>query len=314
MAQATVPARRRSFKHRFWSSSTAEEARAGMLAVSPWVIGFLVLTLGPILASLYISLTRYDIVRPPRFVGLDNYRRIFTDDPLFIKGLLNSLIYMLMYVPAHVATALGAAMLLHRAARAEGLFRTLFYLPAVMPGVAAAILWLWILNPNDGFINRTLRALHLPAPAWTVDPFWIKPSIVIMACWSIGSAMLIFLAGLKNIPVSLYEAAAIDGANGWQRFRHVTLPLLSPITFFVTTLAVIGAIQVFTEAYVMFDRDGGPENAALFYSLYLFKRAFQFLQMGYASALAWILFAIIAVLTAIQFVVSRRWVYYDTER
>jgi multiple sugar transport system permease protein len=310
MTAQSLPSPRRSR----WSSAAGEEARAGMLAISPWVFGFLVFTLGPILASLYFSFTRYNVVQDPRFVGLDNYRRIFTDDPLFWKSLGNTLVYTALNVPLHVFTALGAAMLLNRAARFQGIFRTLFYLPAMTPAVATAILWLWILNPNDGLVNRTLRFLGLPAPAWTVDPFWMKPAVVIMSCWTLGGAMLIFLAGLKNIPVTLYEAAQLDGATGWQQFRYVTFPMLSSVTFFVATINLISSLQVFTQGYIMFDKDGGNQNAALFYIMYLFKRAFEYFQMGYASALAWMLFLVIGLLTAAQFYLSKRWVYYESER
>ena len=311
MAAPSWPQRRAV---RRWNSASAEETRAGWLSISPWIIGFAVFTLGPILASLYFSFNSYNVIQPARFVGLDNYRRIFTDDPLFLKSLLNTLVYTVIYVPLHVFTALGAALLLSRAARLQGAFRTLFYLPSMTPAVATSLLWLWILNPNDGIINRFLRLVHIPAPAWTVDPFWMKPAVVIMSTWVVGGSMLIFLAGLKDIPVSLYEAAQIDGANPWQQFRYITFPLLSSVTFFIATISTISALQTFTQGYIMFDKDGGNQNAALFYVMYLFKRAFEYFQMGYASALAWLLFLVIAGLTAIQFLVAKRWVYYDTER
>jgi multiple sugar transport system permease protein len=298
--------------HARWATAHSEETRAGWLAISPWIIGFSIFTLGPILASLYFSLTSYNVVQPARFVGLDNYRRIFADDPLFIKSLFNTLVYTALHVPLHVFTALGAALLLNRAARAQGIFRTLFYLPSMTPAVATALLWLWILNPNDGLVNRFLRLLHLPAPAWTVDPFWMKPAVVIMSVWSLGGAMLIYLAGLKNIPTTLYEAAQLDGASGWQQFRYITFPILSPVTFFIATISLISSLQTMTEGYVMFDKDGGNQNAALFYIMYLFKRAFEYFQMGYASALAWLLFLVIGVLTAAQFYLSKRWVHYES--
>ena len=310
MAGISLPVRRAARKR----VRVSEEVVSGYIAISPWVIGFLIFTLGPLVTSVYFSFTAYDVIRPPRWVGLDNYRDLLTDDPLFFKSLRNSLIYTALYVPLHVATALGVAMLLHRASRAHGIFRTLFYLPSITPAVASAYLWIWILNPNDGLVNNTLRALHLPAPAWTVDPFWTKPTIVVQSLWALGGAMIIFLAGLKNIPASLYEAAELDGADGWQRFRHITLPMLSSVTFFVATISLISSLQVFTQGYVMFDRDGGPGNSALFAIMYLFKRAFQYFQMGYASAIAWLLFLVIAALTVIQFRLSRRWVYYETER
>lgn len=312
-AQPDQPARPRA---RWWRRR--EESLAGVLAISPWLIGFLIFTAGPILASLYFSFNNYDLARfPPRpaqWVGLANYRQILTNDDLFRTGLVNSLVYTALYVPLHVVTALAIALLLNKAARLQGVFRTIFYLPSITPAVATALLWVWILNPNDGLVNRFLRFVHLPAPGWTVDPFWTKPAIVIQSLWGLGAAMIIFLAGLKGIPTSLYEAAALDGATGWQRFRHVTLPMLSPVTFFVATISLISSLQVFTQGYVMFDKDGGPANSALFYIMYLFKRAFGQFQMGYASALAWLLFLVIALLTAIQFYASKRWVHYEAEQ
>jgi len=311
MAAPPLPRRRAALR---WNSASAEETRAGWLAISPWIIGFAIFTLGPLLASLYFSFNSYNVIQPARFVGLDNYRRIFADDPLFLKSLVNTLVYTALYVPLHVFTAMGAAMLISRAARLKGIFRTLFYLPAMTPAIATSLLWLWILNPNDGIVNRFLRFVHLPAPAWTVDPFWMKPAVVIMSTWVVGGSMLIFLAGLKDIPVTLYEAAQIDGASPWQQFRYITFPLLSSVTFFIATISTISALQTFTQGYIMFDKDGGNQNAALFYVMYLFKRAFEYFQMGYASALAWLLFLVIAALTAIQFFVAKRWVYYDTEQ
>jgi multiple sugar transport system permease protein len=297
-----------------WRTSSAEEASAGWLAISPWIVGFIVFTAGPIVASLLLSFADYDFIRPLRWVGLRNYQDIFTRDIYFSKSLVNSIVYTILYVPLHVITALGVAMLLDKARRAQGVFRTLFYLPSMTPAVATAILWLWILNPNDGLVNRFLRFLHLPAPAWTIDPFWMKPAVVIQSLWHLGGAMIIFLAGLKNVPVSLYEAASLDGANAWQRFRHVTLPQLSGVIFFIATMSLISALQVFTQGYVMFDADGGNSNAALFYIMNLFREAFRYFHLGYASALAWVLFVVIGLVTALQFYLSRRWVYYESER
>ena len=310
MASAAVPAGRAG---RGRTSST-EETVSGWVAISPWIIGFLIFTAGPILASLYLSFGDYDFIRPFRFVGLRNYQDIFTKDIYFSKSLVNSIVYTILYVPLHVATALAVALLLNQARKAQGIFRTLFYLPSMTPAVATAILWLWILNPNDGLVNQFLRLLHLPAPAWTIDPFWMKPAVVIQSVWGLGGAMIIFLAGLKNVPVSLYEAAALDGANAWQRFRHVTLPQLSSVIFFIATMSLISALQVFTQGYVMFDPDGGNSNAALFYIMNLFREAFRYFHLGYASALAWILFVVIGVVTALQFYLSKKWVYYETSR
>lgn len=298
---------------RRYNPARFEEAAAGWLAIMPWLVGFLIFTAGPFVASLYFSLTEYQILSRPVFVGLKNYQEILSNDPLFLTSLRNSIVFTALYVPLHVITALGVALLLNKASRLQGLFRTLFYLPSITPAVATAILWVWILNPNDGLVNRILRFLHLPAPLWTVDPFWAKPSIVIQSLWGLGGAMIIFLAGLKNIPPSLYEAAELDGATGWQRFRFVTLPLLSGVTFFVATMSLISSLQVFTQGFVMFDKDGGPRNSALFYIMYLFKQGFEYFRMGYASALAWLLFIVISVVTVIQFKLAKRWVFYETE-
>lgn len=280
--------------------------------LSPWVIGFLIFTAFPVGASLYFSFTKYDVVSSPRWIGLDNYRRLFTKDDLFPKSIANSLVYTALYVPLHTLLALGIAILLHRAQRFTGFFRTLFYLPAVTPAVATAYLWITLMNPNDGLVNRVLRAVHLPAPAWTVDPFWIKPTVVISQLWVMGGAMIILLAALNGVPVVLYEAATLDGAGKLRRFWDVTLPMISGVLFFVVTVALINSLQTFTEGYVMFDGDGGPSNSALFAVMYLFQRAFSYFQMGYAAAIAWMLFVIIITITALQFKISRRWVYYET--
>ncbi len=291
----------------------SEEAIAGWLSISPWLIGFLIFTLTPFVSSLYFSFTDYNVLQPPEWVGLDNYQRLFTNDRLFPKALENTLIYSLMYVPLNILSSLAVAMLLNRARYFKGFFRTAYYLPSITPGVATAYLWVWILNPNDGIVNSALRALHLPAPGWTVDPFWTKPTIVITEIWTLGASMLMYLAALQGVPKDLYEAATLDGASGWRKFKDVTLPMISGITFFVATISIISALNVFTQGYVMFDKDGGPDNSALFVVMYLFRRAFGsgYFQMGYASAIAWVLFALILVVTIIQFTFSKRWVYYE---
>ncbi len=291
----------------------SDEAVAGWLSISPWLVGFLVLTATPLLASLYFSFTKYDVLRPPEWVGLENYQRLFTNDRLFPLALGNTFTYALMFVPLDVGTGLAAALLLNQARRWQGFFRTVYYLPAITPAVATAYLWIWILNPNDGIVNRVLRFLHLPAPQWTVDPFWTKPSIVISQLWVLGGSMIILLAALKGVPASLHEAALLDGAGRLRRFKDVTLPMISGVLFFVATVSTINALNVFTQGYVMFDEDGGPSNSALFVVMYLYKRAFGggTFQMGYASAIAWVLFLIVVAVTLIQFWASKRWVYYE---
>lgn len=308
--RAKAPAEQPRPKSRFRPS---DETRAGWLMVSPWIFGFIVFTMFPFVASLYFSFTSYDIISSPEWIGLENYDRLLTQDRLFPLALRNTFTYAVMYVPLHLATALAVALLLNEARRAKGIFRTAFYLPSMTPAVATAYLWVWMLNPNDGLVNRALRAVNLPAPLWTVDPAWTKPTIVISQVWMMGGAMILFLAALQGVPKDLYEAATLDGAGRWRRFRNITLPMISGITFFLATVGTIGALGVFTQAYVMFDEDGGPQNSALFIVMYLFQRAFAsgYFQMGYASAIAWMLFLIILAITAIQFKLSKRWVYYE---
>ena len=289
----------------------SEESRAGWLAISPWIVGFLIFTLGPVVASLYFSFTKYDVISSPRWVGLANYRRLFTKDELFPKALWNTFVYTILYVPLHTILALLIATLLNEARKAKGIYRTVFYLPSITPAVATAYLWITLLNPNDGLVNRTLRFLHLPAPAWTVDPNWTKMTVVISQLWVLGGAMIIFLAALNGVPQTLYEAATLDGAGVLRRFWNVTVPMISGVIFFVATVALINAFQVFTQSYVMFDENGGPEHSALFAVMYLFQRAFAYFQMGYAAAIAWVLFVIIVTFTVLQFGISKRFVYYE---
>jgi len=291
----------------------SEEAVTGWLVVTPWIVGFLIFMVWPLTASVYFSLTKYNVVSSPVWVGLDNYRRILSDDPKFAQSIVNTLIYAAIFVPLHLFMALGTALLLHRARHLKGIFRTVYYLPSITPAIATAYVWILILNPNEGIVNRALRALHLPAPGWTVDPFWTKPTIVISQLWLVGSAMVIFLAGLKGISKSLYEAATLDGAGAVRRFRDVTLPMLSGVTFFIITVDLINSLQVFAQGYVMFDKNGGPNGAGLFAVMYLFKRAFEYFQMGYASAIAWLLFLMILAVTLGQFWLAKRWVYAEAD-
>lgn len=311
MADVAVDNRMLSEPRKRWRPS--HETVAGWLSISPWIVGFLVFTAIPLGASLYFSFTKYDVLRSPEWVGLENYQRLFTKDRLFPLALRNTFTYALLFVPLDVVTGLSAALLLNQARRWQGVFRTIFYLPAVTPAVATAYLWLWILNPNNGLLNGVLRFLHLPAPQWTVDPFWTKPSIVISQLWILGGSMIILLAALKGVPPSLYEAALLDGAGRLRRFKDVTVPMISGVLFFVATVSTINALNVFAQGFVMFDEDGGPRNSALFVVMYLYKRAFGggTFQMGYASAIAWVLFLIIVTVTLIQFWASKRWVYYE---
>jgi len=297
------------------------EALQGFIYISPWIIGFLVFTVGPMIASAYLSLTDYNIVTPPRFAGLSNYEFMFKDR-LFWKSIENTLYYTIIFVPIAIAGSLGLAMLLNQNIAGRVALRTLYFLPSITPVVAAAFLWLWIFQPQIGLMNAIISALGLgDGPLWLGHPGSSKPALIIISLWGAlgGNTMLIFLAALQGIPKELYESADIDGAGGVGKFRFITVPSISPVILFNTVLGVIGALQMFTLAYVassgrqqMFS-PGGPLNSTLFYVLHLYNSAFDFWEMGYASALAWVFFVIVLVITAFQLWTSRRWVYYEGE-
>ena len=283
--------------------------RWGWLFIAPWIVGFLVFTAGPMLASLFLSFHVYDLHRM-EYVGAENYRRLFTVDPVFPKSLRVTAAYALFAVPLGVAGSLALAVLLNQKVGGQSVFRTLFYLPSLVPSIASAIVWQWVFNTDNGALNQATGWLGLPPVAWLQDEGWTLPAFVIMSLWSVGGGrMVIFLAGLQAIPDSLLEAAVLDGAGPWRRFRDVTLPLLSPVLFFNLVMGCIGAFQVFTSAYAM--TGGGPNNASRFYALYLFQTAFEQFKLGKASAMAWVLFVILLAITGLQFYGSRRWVYYE---
>jgi multiple sugar transport system permease protein len=290
------------------------ESIAGYAFVSPWLVGLLVLTAGPILVSIVYSFCRYDVLHPAEFVGFDNYYRLFTDDSLFWESLANTA-FMMIGVPLGMAVGLAIAMLLNTEVKGMQAYRTVFYLPAIVPMVAASLLWIWVLNPEVGLINSMLRTFGVSDPPnWLQSSSWFvgsKTSLILMALWSAGSGMVIWLAGLKGVPQHLYEAAQIDGAGTLGRFRHVTLPMLSPYIFFNLIMGIIGTMQVFTQAYIM--TEGGPDDSTMFYAYYLFNNAFRYFKMGYASALAWILFLIVLALTLFQLKVAPRWVHYESD-
>ncbi len=290
------------------------ESIAGFAFVSPWLVGLLVLTAGPILVSIVYSFCRYDVLHPAEFVGLDNYRLLFTDDPLFWKSLANTA-FMMIGVPVGMAIGLAIAMLLNTEVKGMQAYRTVYYLPAIVPMVAASLLWIWVLNPEVGLVNSLLRTSGVSDPPnWLQSSSWLvgsKTSIMLMGLWSAGSGMVIWLAGLKGIPQHLYEAAEIDGAGVFGRFVNVTLPMLSPYIFFNLIMGVIGTMQVFTQAYIM--TEGGPDDSTMFYAYYLFNNAFRYFKMGYASALAWILFIIVLALTLFQLKIAPRWVHYESD-
>jgi multiple sugar transport system permease protein len=288
------------------------------LCVAPWVIGFIAFTLGPMLYSLYISFTEWGMLKPPVWVGLENYTNAFKD-PDFYTALKVTSFYTVFSIPTTLFTALFLAILLNEATRGVGFFRTAFYMPAIVASVAAAVLWTWILNPKFGPINGLLRLVGLPGPNWFSDPKYVLWGFVMMSAWNVGGQMLIFLAGLKGIPKALYEAAEIDGAGRWPRFWQITIPMLSSTLFFNFVMAVIGSLQTFDTAYVIGTASGGtlggPAKATLFYMIYVYSLAFKgFNSMGYATALAWILFAITLLLTLLVLRTSSLWVYYESEK
>jgi multiple sugar transport system permease protein len=284
---------------------------AGLLFVSPWLFGFLALTVYPIGASAYYSLTTYSVLSPGRFVGLGNYQQLLDQDNLFPISLRNTLAYAGMALPASLVIGISLALLLNLQVRGLSVYRAIYYMPTIVPAVASAGLWAWILNPQYGLVNSMLALVGVPGPGWLADPSWAKPALAIMSTWGAGQAVIIYLAGLQDIPQHLYEAAAIDGASSVQKTWYVTLPLLTPAIFFNLVIGLIGAFQYFTQVYILTQGLGGPLDSTLMYALYLYRSAFAYYKMGYASAMAWILFVIVVVITAIVFRSSGRWVHYQ---
>ncbi|MFT3767000.1 MAG: sugar ABC transporter permease [Minicystis sp.] len=272
------------------------------------VLGFVVFALGPMVASLYLSFTHFEVLAPPKWVGLDNYARLVTRD-FFIWRTLANTVYYLLGIPIGIAISLLLALALNQRLKLEGFFRTVYFIPSVCSVVAAALLWRWIYNADYGLINTYLRALGVAdPPAWLSNPHLVKPALVVMGIWGgLGYNMVLFLAALQGVPRPLLEAAELDGANAWQRFRHVIMPAISPMTFFIAVTSVIGGLQNFDQVYVM--TRGGPEFRSATFMLYLYVTGFQHFQMGYASAMAWVLGALVVIVTALQFRLSRRWVH-----
>ncbi|MFN8489033.1 MAG: sugar ABC transporter permease [Caldilineaceae bacterium] len=291
------------------SSLLRREAIEGFLCITPWLLGFILFTAGPMIASIWLATTNYEILRPISFTGLANFTKAGRD-PLFFKSLWNTAYYTALYVPLHLITALLVALLLNVKVRGLGFYRVIYYIPSIMPAVASAFLWMWIFNPNYGLANALLHLFGLPPQKWIFDETLAKPSFVIMGLWGLGSAMLVFLAGLQGIDPVLYEAADIDGANSWTKFWRITLPMMTPVLFFNLIIGIIGSFQVFTTAFIA--TKGGPNNATLFYVLYIYRQGWEFAKMGYASALAWVLFIVVLLLTLVQFKLAGRWVYYET--
>ncbi len=287
------------------------EAVEGWVGISPWLIGFVLFTAGPFLVSIALSMTDWRITTPPKFIGLQNYVKILTDDPNFWQSIRVTFTYVALALPLGLIGGLGLSLLLNQKVPGARAFGTLFYLPAVLSGVSVALMWMWLLNPDYGVVNSLLSIVGIQGPNWFWDPDWSLPSVVLMSLWRVGGSAIIYLAGLQNISPHLYEAAEIDGAGRWAKLRHITLPMLTPTIFFQLVMEMIDAFQVFTVIYVI--TDGGPMRSTLFYLFYMFRTAFEDFDMGYASALAWIMGLIILGLTALVFKSSPLWVFYESD-
>ncbi len=300
--------------YREWQRARSRrDLRTGLGFISPWALGFLIFTLYPIIASLYYSFCQYGVLTPPRWVGIRNYVELFTDHDYFLPSLVNTA-FMFLELPIAVVFSVGVALLLNQKVRGMAWFRTIYYLPSVVPTVASSVLWLWLLNPQYGLINATLNTLHLPRSEWLSSPLWAKPAFILMDLWTVGGGVVIYLAALQGVPAHLYEAADLDGASSWRKTWHITLPAISPVIFFNLILSVIGTFQYFTQTFLMTSPPGGPANSTLFYALYLYQNAFNYFRMGYACAMAWVLFIITLVATLVVFRTSARWVYYEGEQ
>jgi len=288
-----------------------KDLRIGLLFALPWILGFIIFLAYPVLASLYYSFTNFSILREPSYVGADNYAEL-ASDTVFHKALINTLIYAVGAVPLSTVVAIGLAMLLNTKVKGMSYYRTIFFLPSLVPMVALGTLFLWIFNGDYGLLNEGIRAANLEPPNWLGDPAWSKSTLMLISMWGCGQAMVIYLAGLQNVPVSLYEAADLDGAKLGKKIWNVTLPMLSPVILFNVVMGIIGALQVFAVPYVMFP-GGAPARSTYFIASYLFDNAFQYQRMGYASAVGWVMFIITLVLTLLALKISDRHVHYETE-
>lgn len=301
--------KKRWMKKRF----STKETIAGYLFAAPSILGFLIFTLGPMLISLVLSFTDYQIVGEMEFVGLDNYRTLFSGkDPNFYQSLKATFLYVAMSVPVNIVFSFIVAMFLnYKNLRCRSFFRAVFYLPSIVPVVAASMVWMWLLNPDFGLANILLKAVGLKPSMWLFSQKTVIPSLVLAGVWSTGNIAVIFLSGLQGVPAGLYEAAEVDGAGFFQKLFHITIPMMTPVIFYNLVLGIINGFQTFAQPYIM--TQGGPNNASLMYTYYLYRETFQFSQMGYGCAIAWVLFVIIAVLSAIIFSTSNRWVFYSGE-
>jgi multiple sugar transport system permease protein len=293
------------------TSGEWRDLRIGLAFISPWIVGFLAFTVFPVAASLYFSMCDYDVLQKPVWIGLLNYRDMVTDG-VFWKSLYNTLFFAALFLPFGLILALGLALLLNQKARGRPAFRTIFFLPSLVPVVAGAMIWIWLLNGNFGLVNHALGLLGIRGPQWLSDPVWTKPSIILMALWGVGNTMVIYLAALQDVSRELYESADIDGASPWTKLRHITVPMISPVIYFNLIMGIIGSLQVFAQPYIMLG-GGGPNRSALFYAVYLYQNAFEYRQMGYACAMAWVLFLIILALTWLATRATRKHIYYAGE-
>ncbi len=290
-------------------SISKKEGLAGLIFASPWALGFLIFMGYPLVASMYFSLCDYSVLKPPIFVGLDNYISLFKDD-LFWTALKNTMLYAVLALPAGMMTAVILAMLLNTKSKGMAAYRTFVFIPSLVPQVSLAILWRWLLDGEHGILNPILLKVGIHGPNWLGDPGWAKISLVIMGMWGVGNAMLIYLAGLQDVPTQLIEAADLDGANSWQKTLNVTLPMISPVILFNLIMGIIGTLQVFTVPYIMFP-NGTPAHATYFYTEYLYDNAFRYHKMGYASAMGWIMFVMILILTIFSLKMSEKHVHYQ---
>lgn len=290
------------------STLAKAESRRFYWFLAPWIVGLVLFSGGPILATVGISLTDWSLLSAPSWIGADNYVRMLSDDVLF-ESIVRTLYFGVGATLASVTTTFLIAILLNQGIRGVGLFRTIFYLPAIVAGVGTALLWTNILHPDFGLINFLLGLVGIQGPGWLTAPSWAIPALIIMSVWGAGNTIVIYLAGLQGVSATLYEAATIDGAGAWGRFWHVTVPMMSPVIFFNAVTGFIGSLQAYTLVLIM--TDGGPEDATLLYGLYIYRQAFQFFDLGYASALSVGLFAIIMAITGLQFLLARHWVYYE---
>lgn len=305
-AEISAPATRTGVWSRIWQNDAP-----GYLFLLPWLIGFFGLTIGPIITSLYLSFTDFDLLTSPEWVGANNYIRMFTNDPKFWASMRVTMFFVIFSVPLKLAFALAVAMLLNRGIKGLPLYRALFYLPSLLgASVAIAILWRQIFA-RDGLVNDFLSLFGIVGPSWISSPQYSLWTLIILSIWQFGSPMIIFLAGLRQIPQDMYEAASLDGASKWRQFVKITLPLLTPVVFFNAIIQTIEAFKSFTPAFIISGGTGNPINSTLFYTLYLYQEAFGFFRMGYASALAWVLLALVGLFTAFSFLTSKYWVHYD---